>query len=80
MAKHKLTVDELNREHSVGNLRQMVLALAGVPDDAFYLVQTTPAGRIRKLEARWDDEGVPVHPETLPMRAIRMEAKTGGEQ
>jgi hypothetical protein len=75
MAKHRLVVDELNHEHSVGNLRQMLLALAGVPDDAFYLVSTTPGGRIRRVEVRWDDQGVPVDPQTLPMRAVRMEAK-----
>jgi hypothetical protein len=73
MAKHKLEITELNQEQSVGNLRQMVLALAGLPDDAFYIAHTTPAGRVRSIEGRWDDQGVPVDPQTLPMRAVRIE-------
>lgn len=76
MAKHKLVVTELNHEHSVGNLRQMVLALAGVPDDGFYSATVAPGGRIMAIEARYDDQGVPVSPDTLPMRAVRMEAKS----
>lgn len=72
MAKHRLDVTEMNQEQSVGNLRQQVLALAGVPDDAFYIAEVR-AGRIVKLETRWDDRGVPVDPTTLPMRAVRME-------
>lgn len=75
MAKHKLEVTELNTEQSVGNLRQQLLALAGVPDDAFY-VATVRAGRVVALDVRWDDRGVPVDPSTLPMRAVRMEAKS----
>lgn len=81
MARHQLSVTELNHEHSVGNLRQMVLALAGVPDDAFYSAHASLSGRVVSIEVRWDDRGVPVAPETLPMRAVRMEAKaSGGEK
>lgn len=72
MAKHKLEVTELNHEQSVGNLRQMILSLAGVPDDAFYIA-TVRAGRLVGLDVRYDDQGVPVDPATLPMRAVRME-------
>lgn len=74
MAKHKIQVTELNHEQSVGNLRQQVLALAGVPDDAFYIVNCQ-GGRVVSIDVRWDDRGVPVDPTTLPMRAVRMEAK-----
>lgn len=80
MAKHKLQMTELNHEQSVGNLRQMVLALAAVPDDGFYIASVTQGGRIVAIEARYDDQGVPVDPQTLPMRAVRMEAMTGGQQ
>lgn len=80
MARHKLEMTEMNHEQSVGNLRQMVLALAGVPDDGFYVARVSPGGRIIAIEARYDDQGVPVDPQTLPMRAVRMEAKTGGQQ
>lgn len=73
MARHKLAIDEMNQEHTVGNLRQMVLALAGVPDDAFYNARTSPSGRVQRIEVRYDDQGVPVDPETLPMRVVRME-------
>lgn len=79
MARHKLKMTELNHEQSVGNLRQMVLALAGVPDDGFYIASVTPGGRVVGIEVRYDDQGVPVDPMTLPIRAVRMEAKTGGE-
>lgn len=78
MAKHKLEVTELNHEQSVGNLRQQVLALAGVPDDAFYIARVK-AGRVVSIDVRWDDKGVPVAPETVPMRAVVVVEAMRGE-
>lgn len=75
MAKHRMAIDEMNHEQSVGNLRQMVLALAGVPDDALYVAHVVPGGRLHRIEVRYDDQGVSIDPDTLPMRVVRMEAR-----
>jgi len=65
MAKRKFRITELNHEHSLGNLRQQLAALAGLPDEAFYVASVTPGGRVFAIEGRWDDRGTPIDPETL---------------